>query len=116
MTFIMAPGARPPAFWPGQFVIGSQVAGRSWLRRGWQRGGRVWFDRAPRVSYSPAWAGADRGRQELVSVLMALIAWGDRWATPEGGPPDAVPAPPLRAAVSPPQSAAAPAASPSAPV
>jgi DNA-binding HxlR family transcriptional regulator len=25
--------------------------------------------------------------QELFPVLMALIAWGDRWATPEGGPP-----------------------------
>jgi DNA-binding HxlR family transcriptional regulator len=25
--------------------------------------------------------------QDLVPVLMALIAWGDRWATPEGGPP-----------------------------
>jgi DNA-binding HxlR family transcriptional regulator len=25
--------------------------------------------------------------QELVPVLMALTAWGDRWATPEGGPP-----------------------------
>jgi DNA-binding HxlR family transcriptional regulator len=25
--------------------------------------------------------------QELVPVLAALTAWGDRWATPEGGPP-----------------------------
>jgi DNA-binding HxlR family transcriptional regulator len=25
--------------------------------------------------------------EELVPVLMALAAWGDRWATPEGGPP-----------------------------
>ena len=25
--------------------------------------------------------------QSLVPVLMALTAWGDRWATPEGGPP-----------------------------
>jgi len=24
---------------------------------------------------------------ELVPVMMALTAWGDRWATPEGGPP-----------------------------
>ena len=24
--------------------------------------------------------------QELFPVLMALIVWGDRWATPEGGP------------------------------
>ena len=28
----------------------------------------------------------DAGR-ELVPVLLALTAWGDRWATPEGGPP-----------------------------
>jgi DNA-binding HxlR family transcriptional regulator len=25
--------------------------------------------------------------QSLMSVLMALTAWGDRWATPDGGPP-----------------------------
>jgi DNA-binding HxlR family transcriptional regulator len=25
--------------------------------------------------------------QELMPVLLALTAWGDRWATPEGGPP-----------------------------
>lgn len=25
--------------------------------------------------------------RELVPVLLALTAWGDRWATPEGGPP-----------------------------
>ncbi|RKS79513.1 HxlR family transcriptional regulator [Actinomadura pelletieri DSM 43383] len=25
--------------------------------------------------------------RELVPVLMALMAWGDKWATPEGGPP-----------------------------
>jgi HxlR-like helix-turn-helix len=24
---------------------------------------------------------------ELVPILMVLTAWGDRWATPEGGPP-----------------------------
>ncbi|UOY02065.1 winged helix-turn-helix transcriptional regulator [Blastococcus sp. PRF04-17] len=28
----------------------------------------------------------DAGR-ELVPVLLALTAWGDRWATPDGGPP-----------------------------
>ena len=27
------------------------------------------------------------GGWELVPVLLALTAWGDRWATPEGGPP-----------------------------
>lgn len=25
--------------------------------------------------------------RELVPVLLALTAWGDRWATPDGGPP-----------------------------
>ena len=25
--------------------------------------------------------------QDLVPVLLALTAWGDRWATPQGGPP-----------------------------
>ncbi|MET7459737.1 winged helix-turn-helix transcriptional regulator [Nonomuraea sp. NPDC005501] len=25
--------------------------------------------------------------RELVPVLMALMAWGDKWATPAGGPP-----------------------------
>ncbi len=29
---------------------------------------------------------SEAGR-ELVPVLLALTAWGDRWATPEGGPP-----------------------------
>lgn len=38
--------------------------------------------RPPRFSY----ALSDSGR-ELAPVLMALTAWGDRWATPEGGPP-----------------------------
>jgi len=28
----------------------------------------------------------DAGR-ELVPVLLALTAWGDRWVTPDGGPP-----------------------------
>lgn len=36
----------------------------------------------PRDRYELTRAGAD-----LVPVLMALTAWGDRWATPEGGPP-----------------------------
>src|SRR5262249_11406370 len=25
--------------------------------------------------------------RELMPVLLALTGWGDRWATPEGGPP-----------------------------
>jgi DNA-binding HxlR family transcriptional regulator len=36
----------------------------------------------PRYEYMLGEAGL-----ELVPVLMALTAWGDRWATPEGGPP-----------------------------
>lgn len=28
----------------------------------------------------------DAGR-DLIPVLMAMTAWGDRWATPDGGPP-----------------------------
>lgn len=36
----------------------------------------------PRHRYVLTQAG-----RELVPVLMALMAWGDRWATPEGGPP-----------------------------
>jgi len=39
-------------------------------------------DHPPRYRYQLAEAGAD-----LVPVLMALTAWGDRWVTPEGGPP-----------------------------
>jgi len=39
-------------------------------------------DHPPRYRYYLAEAGVD-----LVPVLMALTAWGDRWATPEGGPP-----------------------------
>ena len=39
-------------------------------------------DHPPRYRYYLAEAGID-----LVPVLMALTAWGDRWATPEGGPP-----------------------------
>jgi DNA-binding HxlR family transcriptional regulator len=36
----------------------------------------------PRYEYTLAEAGV-----ELVPVLMALTGWGDRWATPQGGPP-----------------------------
>ena len=39
-------------------------------------------DHPPRDSYQLTEAG-----HELVPVLLALTAWGDRWATPEGGPP-----------------------------
>jgi DNA-binding HxlR family transcriptional regulator len=39
-------------------------------------------DRPRRYQYDLTTAGT-----ELVPVLMALTAWGDRWATPEGGPP-----------------------------
>ena len=39
-------------------------------------------DHPPRDRYALTEAG-----QELWPVLMALTAWGDRWATPEGGPP-----------------------------
>jgi DNA-binding HxlR family transcriptional regulator len=39
-------------------------------------------DRPPRDRY----VLTDAGR-ELVPVLMALTAWGDRWQAPEGGPP-----------------------------
>jgi DNA-binding HxlR family transcriptional regulator len=39
-------------------------------------------DHPPRDRYVLTEAG-----QELVPVLLALTAWGDRWATPEGGPP-----------------------------
>ena len=43
---------------------------------------RRYQDHPPRDRYVLTDAG-----QELVPVLMALTAWGDRWATPEGGPP-----------------------------
>lgn len=36
----------------------------------------------PRDSYALTEAG-----QALVPILIALTAWGDRWQTPEGGPP-----------------------------
>lgn len=39
-------------------------------------------DRPARYSYLLTESG-----RELVPVLMALTAWGDRWATPDGGPP-----------------------------
>jgi DNA-binding HxlR family transcriptional regulator len=39
-------------------------------------------DHATRVEYVLTPAG-----HELIAVLMALTAWGDRWRTPEGGPP-----------------------------
>jgi DNA-binding HxlR family transcriptional regulator len=43
---------------------------------------RRYQDHPPRDRYVLTEAG-----QELVPVLLALTAWGDRWATPEGGPP-----------------------------
>jgi DNA-binding HxlR family transcriptional regulator len=36
----------------------------------------------PRYDYDLSEAG-----RQLVPVLMALTAWGDRWTAPEGGPP-----------------------------
>lgn len=39
-------------------------------------------DHPPRHRYKLTEAGRD-----LVPVLMALTAWGDRWATPDDGPP-----------------------------
>lgn len=36
----------------------------------------------PRYRYLLTEAG-----QDLAPIIMALAAWGDRWATPEGGPP-----------------------------
>ena len=39
-------------------------------------------DHATHVEYVLTDAG-----HELVAVLMALTAWGDRWRTPKGGPP-----------------------------
>jgi DNA-binding HxlR family transcriptional regulator len=43
---------------------------------------RRYSEHPPRDRYVLTEAG-----QELVPVLLALTAWGDRWATPEGGPP-----------------------------
>ena len=39
-------------------------------------------DRPTRYAYALTEAG-----RELVPVLFALTAWGDKWVTPEGGPP-----------------------------
>ncbi|MQA86692.1 MAG: transcriptional regulator [Streptosporangiales bacterium] len=43
---------------------------------------RPYQDRPPRHEYHLTEAGRD-----LVPVLMALMAWGDRWVTPPGGRP-----------------------------
>lgn len=43
---------------------------------------RQYHERPPRFEYTLTDAGA-----ELVPVLFALTAWGDRWFTPPGGPP-----------------------------
>jgi DNA-binding HxlR family transcriptional regulator len=43
---------------------------------------RRYSEHPPRDRYMLTGAG-----QALVPVLLALTAWGDRWATPEGGPP-----------------------------
>ncbi|MET8862002.1 helix-turn-helix domain-containing protein [Nonomuraea sp. NPDC004580] len=43
---------------------------------------RAYQERPLRHEYHLTEAG-----RELVPVLMALMAWGDRWATPEGGRP-----------------------------
>jgi DNA-binding HxlR family transcriptional regulator len=39
-------------------------------------------ERPPRDRYTLTEAG-----REFVPILVALTAWGDRWQTPEGGPP-----------------------------
>ncbi|MWK38781.1 winged helix-turn-helix transcriptional regulator [Actinomadura sp. J1-007] len=43
---------------------------------------RAYQERPLRHEYHLTQAG-----RELVPVLMALMAWGDKWSTPEGGPP-----------------------------
>ena len=43
---------------------------------------RRYTEHPPRHEYLLTESGRD-----LMPVLMALMAWGDRWATPEGGPP-----------------------------
>jgi DNA-binding HxlR family transcriptional regulator len=43
---------------------------------------RRYAERPPRDRYLLTESG-----QAFMPVLMALTAWGDRWATPEGGPP-----------------------------
>lgn len=42
----------------------------------------LYQERPPRHRYTLTEAG-----QDLIPILMALTAWGDRWATPPGGPP-----------------------------
>jgi DNA-binding HxlR family transcriptional regulator len=39
-------------------------------------------ERPPRDRYLLTGAG-----RELVPILLTLMSWGDRWATPDGGPP-----------------------------
>ncbi len=46
------------------------------------RAGYTRQDRPPRYEYRLTEAGLD-----LIPVLMALTAWGDRWAAPDAGPP-----------------------------
>ncbi|WP_169810981.1 winged helix-turn-helix transcriptional regulator [Nocardia amamiensis] len=43
---------------------------------------RAYQERPPRHEYHLTEPG-----RELMPVLMALMAWGDKWATPPGGPP-----------------------------
>jgi DNA-binding HxlR family transcriptional regulator len=43
---------------------------------------RAYQDRPPRYDYRLAAAG-----REVMPILMALTAWGDRWVGPEAGPP-----------------------------
>jgi DNA-binding HxlR family transcriptional regulator len=43
---------------------------------------RAYSERPPRHEYILT----DKGR-ELVDVLLAMVAWGDRWAAGEAGPP-----------------------------
>jgi DNA-binding HxlR family transcriptional regulator len=43
---------------------------------------RAYSDRPPRHEY----VLTDKGR-ELVDVLLAMVAWGDRWVAGEAGPP-----------------------------
>jgi DNA-binding HxlR family transcriptional regulator len=43
---------------------------------------RQYSDRPARYEYGLTEAGVD-----LLPILMALVAWGDRWFTPPGGPP-----------------------------
>jgi DNA-binding HxlR family transcriptional regulator len=42
----------------------------------------LYQEHPPRYDYDLSEAGRD-----LAPILMALTAWGDRWAAPEGGPP-----------------------------